>query len=45
MKVIQSIADKVIVLKNGVVVEENITSEIFKNPKSNYTNNLIRSVL
>ncbi len=45
MKVIQSIADKVIVLKNGIVIEENNTDEIFRNPKSNYTNNLIRSVL
>ena len=45
MKVIQSIADKVIVLKNGIVVEENDTNQIFKNPKSTYTNNLIKSVL
>ncbi len=45
MKVIQSIADKVIVLRNGIIVEENSSVEIFKNPKSNYTKNLIRSVL
>ena len=45
MKVIKSIADKVIVLKNGIVVEENDTIKIFKNPKSTYTNNLIKSVL
>ncbi len=45
MKVIQSIADKVIVLKDGIIVEENNSFEIFKNPRSNYTNNLIRSVL
>ena len=45
MKVIQSISDKIIVLKNGIIVEENITSEIFENPKSSYTNNLIRSLL
>ena len=45
MKVIKSIADKIIVLKNGFVVEENNTMELFKNPKSDYTNNLIRSVL
>ena len=45
MKVIQSIADKVIVLKNGIVVEENDTVKIFKNPNSTYTNNLIKSVL
>ena len=45
MKVIRSIADKVIVLKNGIVVEENSSDEIFNNPKSEYTKNLIRSVL
>ncbi len=45
MKVIQSIADKIIVLKNGIVVEENIATEIFSNPQSNYTRNLIKSVL
>ena len=45
MKVIRSVSDKVIVLKNGVIVESNTAEEIFRNPKSNYTNNLIRSVL
>ena len=45
MKVIQSVADRIIVLKNGFVVEENNTAEIFKSPKSNYTHNLIKSVL
>ena len=45
MKVIRSIADKVIVLKNGIVVEENNSDEIFNNPQSEYTKNLIRSVL
>ncbi len=45
MKVIQSIADKIIVLKDGIVIEENNTKDIFKNPKTKYTNNLIRSVL
>ena len=45
MRVIQSIADKVIVLRNGFVVEENSTDEIFTKPTSDYTNNLIKSVL
>ena len=30
MKVIRSVADKVIVLKNGVIVESNTAEEIFK---------------
>ncbi len=45
MRVIQSIADKVIVLKKGKIVEANTTDEIFKNPKSDYTSDLIKSVL
>ena len=45
MKVIRSIADKVIVLKNGVIIEENNTNDIFKFPKSEYTKDLITSVL
>ena len=45
MKVIKSIADKIIVLKDGVVIEENTSDQIFNNPQSQYTKNLIRSVL
>ena len=45
MKVVKSIADRVMVLKNGSVVEENNSDEIFNNPKSAYTKNLIKSVL
>ncbi len=45
MKVIQSIADKVIVLRDGFVVESNSCSEIFKKPQSQYTKDLIKSVL
>ena len=45
MRVIRSIADKIIVLKKGAVVEEKNTEEIFNNPETEYTKNLIRSVL
>ncbi len=45
MRVIRSIADKVIVLKDGNAVEINTSNEIFINPKYDYTKNLIRSVL
>ena len=45
MKVIQSVADKVIVLKDGKIVEENSNTKIFNNPKSDYTKNLIKSVI
>ncbi len=45
MRVVRSIADKVMVIKDGIVVEENNSDEIFDNPTSEYTKNLIRSVL
>ncbi len=45
MKVIRSVADKVVVLKDGYIIEENTCDEIFNNPKSEYTKNLIRSVI
>ena len=44
MKVIRSISDNIIVLKNGVIVEQNICEELFNHPKS-IIPNLIRSVL
>ncbi len=45
MKVIKSICDKIIVLKDGVIVEQDYSSNIFQNPQSDYTKNLIRAVL
>ncbi len=45
MKVIQSVSDKVIVLKKGIIIEKNSSKEIFNNPQSEYTKNLIKSVL
>ncbi len=45
MKVIKSIADRIIVLRDGIIVEENTNKEIFKNPRNQYTKNLIQSVL
>ncbi len=44
MQVIRSVADKVLVLQNGNLIEENTSTNIFNNPKSNYTKNLISSV-
>ena len=40
-----SIADKIIVLRKGIAIEENSSDEIFNNPIEEYTKNLIRSVL
>ena len=45
MRVIKTIADKIIVLKNGLVVEKNKSKYIFNSPKSDYTKKLISSVI
>ena len=45
LRVIRAISDKIMVMKNGKVVEFNSTKEIFKNPKNNYTINLLESAL
>ena len=45
MTVIKAISDRIIVLKDGLIVEENISSKIFNNPKSEYTKKLISSVV
>ena len=45
MRVIRAIANKIIVLKDGLIVEENISSNIFNSPKSEYTKKLISSVV
>lgn len=43
LNLVRRIADRVIVMKNGAVVETNTTEEIFKNPQDNYTKTLINS--
>ena len=45
INVIQSIADCVLVLKNGKIVESGYTRDIFSNPKNKYTKDLLNSVL
>ena len=45
MKVIRSVSDKILVLRNGQVIERNNSYEIFNNPKNQYTKNLIQSVI
>ena len=44
MKVIRSVADNVLVLKKGVLVEYNEADIIFNNPQSNYTKTLLSSI-
>jgi len=45
IKLINSISDYIIVLKNGKVVEEGLTNKIFKEPKNYYTQQLIYSAI
>jgi len=45
MKIINSVADYVIVLKEGKIVEEGNTNSIFEKPQNNYTKELLQSVI
>ena len=45
MKVINSVADYIIVLKGGKIVEEGETDKIFNQPQNTYTKDLISSVI
>ena len=44
LSIVKSICDRVIVLKNGNIVESNDTDILFSNPNSDYTKKLISSV-
>jgi oligopeptide transport system ATP-binding protein len=44
MNVIRSVSDKIIVLKNGKVIEKGSTESVFNKPINNYTNTLISSI-
>ena len=45
MNVIRSVSDKILVLKDGKVIEYNDAVSVFNNPKDEYTKNLISSVI
>ena len=45
MKVIKTMADYIIVLKDGKIVEEGNVNSIFNSPKESYTHRLIQSVV
>ncbi len=44
LAVVKHICSRVIVMKDGKIVESNSTEEIFNNPSSNYTKTLISSI-
>ena len=45
LKVVRALADQLIVMRNGKVVEQGKSSEIFKNPSTNYTRELLSAAL
>jgi len=45
MNVIRSVADKIIVLEKGKVIESGSISNIFDNPKNIYTKKLLKSII
>lgn len=45
LRVIKAMSHRIIVLKEGVIVEQGETEEIFNNPKNAYTKKLLNSVL
>ncbi|MHC1703526.1 MAG: ABC transporter ATP-binding protein [Tenuifilaceae bacterium] len=44
LAVVKYISDRIIVLKNGALIESAPSDELFSNPKSDYTKNLIDSI-
>ena len=45
LRVIRAMAHKVIVMRQGQVIEEGLTEELFKNPKESYTEILLQASL
>ena len=45
MNVIRSMSDKIIVLKNGKVIEKGSAESVFGKPINNYTKALINSII
>jgi oligopeptide transport system ATP-binding protein len=42
--VVKNICDRVLVMKNGVLIEQGKTNTVFQNPSNQYTKNLLGSV-
>ncbi|MBM71782.1 MAG: microcin C ABC transporter ATP-binding protein [Crocinitomicaceae bacterium] len=43
LSVIEAVCDRVVIMKNGEIVEEGATENIFKKPKNSYTKELLNS--
>jgi len=43
LKVLQNLADEILIMFNGKIIESGITADIFSNPKNEYTKFLINA--
>ena len=43
LRVVRALADEIIVMRNGKVVEQGLATSIFENPKESYTQALIKA--
>ncbi len=43
LRVVYNLCDRVMVMKNGIIVEQGITDEVYRNPKHEYTAELLRA--
>ena len=44
LSLVRQLCGRVLVMKNGYIVESGLTEEIFKNPKEEYTEKLIEAI-
>ena len=45
LAIVEHTADRILVIKNGSIVEEGLTENVFESPVETYTKNLLASVL
>jgi oligopeptide transport system ATP-binding protein len=45
MKVIEAVSDYVLIMKNGKIIEQGKSDDVFNNPKQSYTVQLLSSVV
>ena len=45
LKVIKSLADNIIIMKEGKILEEGVTNSVLSSPKNKYTASLVKSSL
>ena len=45
LNVVRYLSDRIAIMNKGRIVEENLSSEIFRNPKNDYTKKLLSAIL